>query len=213
MTYPSLADAGPGGVAGPDAAPFDDIDAFLPALFDVWWAGSEVEWARYAWGVLGDVGLTSCRDELDRARVLVRLLVLAAINRQFAWRARDEGGPGEWVESIELRADAMVGSYPAVEPLAWGMYLHSVGCQPPGVGETLELGHVVGDLIAHEHGVVAEALVGRLGDAELFASLWHNARDETVYPLADELMHEAVNEDPAPNKVDGYTWIESGLPL
>ncbi|WP_034229981.1 hypothetical protein, partial [Actinotalea ferrariae] len=72
--------------------PFGDLEELVPGLFSIWAGGSEDRWAAYAWAALQRAGLTHFDDEVERTLVICRLLVLAALNREFASRAHEEGG-------------------------------------------------------------------------------------------------------------------------
>jgi len=62
---------------------WEDISEDAASLFRVWTEGRELHWAKKSWEALGKRGLTSYADEVERARVVVRLMTLAAIYRDF----------------------------------------------------------------------------------------------------------------------------------
>jgi len=69
---------------------WEDISEDAASLFRVWTEGRELHWAKKSWEALGKRGLTSYADEVERARVVVRLMTLAAIYRDFCELAFDE---------------------------------------------------------------------------------------------------------------------------
>lgn len=82
-----------------------DVEDAADEMFRVWADGRELEWAEFAWGVLGEAGLTSFCNRLERARVQVRLMVLATMYREFCWLCWDEKDEpiySWWMDALSL---------------------------------------------------------------------------------------------------------------
>lgn len=68
-------------------------DAVAPAAeeaFNIWVGQPEIAWARKAWQVLGDAGLTTYISESEHNEVLFRFLVLAALYHDYCKAAWEE---------------------------------------------------------------------------------------------------------------------------
>jgi hypothetical protein len=59
-------------------------------LFRVWTDTRELLWAEKCWGYLDKRGLTAYSNEVAKVRVLIRLMSLAEIYREFCDRAWEE---------------------------------------------------------------------------------------------------------------------------
>src|SRR3990172_11861772 len=89
---------------------WEDVDDAAGAAFSIWVEQPELEWARRAWGVLAQAGLTAYSSERGRLRVLVRFVALADIYHQFCHLAWGEyykpeyGDPdyGDWADRLGL---------------------------------------------------------------------------------------------------------------
>ena len=74
-------------------------------------------WAERTWQMLVDAGLTAYADDVERTRVLLRLVALAMIYRDFCWVGRDESWDqstliitaNEELELARLRIGQLVG--------------------------------------------------------------------------------------------------------
>lgn len=74
-------------------------------LFRVWAEARELLWAEKCWGYLEKNGLTAYLNEVSKVRVLVRLMSLAEIYREFCDRAWDETYDCElvaWASELDL---------------------------------------------------------------------------------------------------------------
>ncbi len=69
---------------------WSDISEAAKPLIGTWFLGSEAEFAARAWGMLTRAGLTRYDDDLSRTRVIVRLIALAMIYREFCKIGCDE---------------------------------------------------------------------------------------------------------------------------
>jgi hypothetical protein len=67
-----------------------DVSRDAEGIFRVWTDARELDWAKKSWASLVKRGLTSYADEVGRTRVMVRLMALAAMYRDFCELAFDE---------------------------------------------------------------------------------------------------------------------------
>jgi hypothetical protein len=75
------------------------------SLFRVWTDARELLWAEKCWGYLDKRGLTAYSNEVTKVRVLVRLMSLAEIYREFCDRAWEEQYDCElvaWASELDL---------------------------------------------------------------------------------------------------------------
>lgn len=194
-------------------------------IFSVWVHGYETEWAKKSWEVLGAKGLTEYKDELERCLVLVRLLCLGVMYREFcyfAWDEYPEIDLVDWAEAVGInffRIAQIVGD--SFEP-DWEASEREL------VEEALK------ELILREHPRVYDALVkGFGGKSMLFASLWltmetgittdewdgDEGEEENEHDLSYEdrlknesVLHSVLNDIDA-NKLRAYAWIDEGMPI
>ncbi len=188
-----------------------DLQSLAESIFDIWLGGAEVRWAAFAWDVLQRHGLTDYEDDVDRTRVIARLVALAGINREFCAHAFDEGAPSEWRDSTMINLSYHVGDdYPAVDLMSLGRLAEREGVGWPDVDDRESPVSVLLDLAEGEWDQVAGALSAELGDSNLFATLWESRHDETRYPLPDDVLDEAVNTDPW-KKQRAFQWVYDGM--
>lgn len=184
---------------------WEDLAGAAESMFDIWLAGSEVEWAKAAWGVLERKGLSAYSGDIERTRVLVRFLALAVMYREFCHASGLEEGNeplyGDWAETLEI------------SPLRLGQLVGSEF----EVSETSEYDlreHALSNLVNHVRGEVFNALVEGFGSISyLFASLWVTPR-AGIDPadLDDETLNEALNDELTGEKLEGFAWVEQGMP-
>jgi hypothetical protein len=150
--------------------------------------------------------------EVDRARVVCRLLALSVLYQQFCAYAFEEGCRGEWT----LDESGVLGEEePYVHPFVLGQL-----SERDGIDADVEIGY------AFDHGTPAYALralardqydtvVGALreqwGEAALFASLWTSVDADITYPLTAEAVRTAVNDDVSFAKLEAWQWIDEGM--
>jgi hypothetical protein len=75
------------------------------SMFRVWTEGRELEWAHKSWDALAKRGLTAYSNQVEWTRVMVRLMALAAIYRDFCELAFGEIHEPEytcWVDDLSL---------------------------------------------------------------------------------------------------------------
>ena len=179
-------------------------------LFHIWISGADYEWAQDAWRRLTDAGLTAFDDddELERHRVVIRFLTLAAIYHRFCDNSFREG--------TEL--DVLAGEIPTSdEPDPDGVSLNPfrigqlVGDDSPAE----DIGEALVELVRQEHRTLLRALTKTYQDPGfLFASLWRSAtRGWSDEPEDSPDDAEILNEDISSEKLEAYQWFEEGCPL
>lgn len=194
---------------------YEDFEGFLRDLFSTWVGGGERAWVRFAWSVLERDGMTAYEDEAGRNLVVVRLLALSALGREFYAQAFEEGE--SYVEYQESASWAIVG-VPGGIDVEWliattGATFERVDAQEDDGGYTVEDGVelLLPYLLRFEAWAVASCLRKHLGDAEVFASLYASA-GEARYPLSTEQIRDAVGSA-EPLRLRAYSWISEGMPL
>lgn len=207
-------DTGSGDTDSGDADGWDEVSGIAGSVFDVWLSGSETRWARYAWASLRRGGLTTYATEVERARVVCRLLALSVLYGEFCARAFDEGRPGDW----SFDESAVVGGYPLVDPFVLGQLAERDGVDAdPDVGAEFPDGsprtHAIRELTRAEYPAVAAVLLADLRATMVFASLWASDGSGVHYPLEDGAVHEAVNTDITGSKLVAWEWIDNGMPI
>lgn len=201
------------------ADPFEDVEEVGDLgdlvqlgddLFSIWVGGAERRWAAYMWDVLERAGLTlyDDGDEVERTRVVCRLVALAGINREFAARAWQEGYPGEWRESVYAE---VIGRYPLLDPIAVGRLAEreGVSVEPSRYDGREDALDLVKELAEREWTEVVRAILEDLGESWLFASLWATRNAASRYPLPDEVLYEILDTD-VEEKVEAFGWVERG---
>lgn len=193
---------------------WDEFHGIAAEVFDVWVSGSEQTWARYAWGSLRRAGLTAFDTEVERGRVVCRLLAVSVLYREFCVRAFDEGSTGEWY----FDTGAVVGEHPLVDPFVLGQLAERDGVDADDeVGAEFEGGsaqaYAIRELVRSVYPDVASALLVDLRQTLLFASLWASAEGGVRYPLHDDEVHEAVNTDVTGSKMSAWDWVDRGMPI
>ena len=175
--------------------------------------GSALPWAREAWQVLGEAGLTAFVTHVDRARVACRLLCLDVLRQEFDVRMFDGGAPGYWTLDVDALLDAVDG----VDPVVLGMLAEQddLGLDLEADGEPEEgwCRAVVEAVVRQECSEVVWALRCHQRDAVVFASLWAAARDDVRYPLSRDAIAWIVDSDLSADKMVAYEWIADGMPI
>ncbi|MFD1535296.1 hypothetical protein [Pseudonocardia aurantiaca] len=192
---------------------WDEVAEIADAVFDVWVVGSETAWARYAWGALRRAGLTRFETQVQRARVVCRLIALRVAYHEFCVRAFDQGYAGAW----PVDDATALGEYPRIDSFVLGLLAGTDGVDADEqIDYVFEEGaevYAFRELVRSEYPAVVCALKADLGLARLFASLWASSQDEVRYPLSDAAMGWAVNTGINGEKLTAYQWIDEGMPL
>jgi hypothetical protein len=216
---------------------WEDISRDAKPLFDVWTDGRELDWAKKSWEALCKHRLTSYTNEIERARVMIRLLALAAIYRDFCEIAFDEAHEPEhviWAGEVDLnrfRLAQCVG----------------VGFHSDNKEEEKELVEsALLNLMEKARAEIRDALLKEFdGDSLLFVSLWNTVdfrREEDLEPFENDDSDETESDleaatvtdksdgnqqpveidwfenadsilnDVTGEKVAAFEWIDQGMP-
>jgi hypothetical protein len=173
-------------------------------LFNVWVGQPELKWAREAWRHLRAKGLTSYRNELDRAMVLVRLGTLAFMYREFCDVAFQEGsGQFDFVEWYELGIDTSL----LTQLVATGK--EPAESDEDKADESDSNKDHLQELTVRVRLEIYEALKDGFGsDSMLFASLWRSPNEDE--PLRQESLDETLNCVTS-EKAEAFSWICEGM--
>lgn len=178
-----------------------DVEDAADEMFRVWAGGRELEWAQFAWEVLGEAGLTSFCNRLEKARVQVRLMVLATMYREFCWLCwdeKDEPMYSWWMDALSLdhfTLGQLVGPHFALDR-DWDAEDE----------DALIEAAVVRMLQEERERLVPHLTAGMGGTASLFATLYL-----TNYTLATDDDHEdEEDEDADEDDCDDDDLVEDG---
>ncbi len=175
-----------------------DVSDAASSMFRIWSGQPELRWGRAAWKVLGRRGLTEYSDEIERTKVLVRLMSLVTMYQEFCGLAWEEWHEPEY----EMWATEL-----GMSPFRIGQ-LVSPEFQRDTEEETERLvEQALADLVEKARAEVYEALTnGFSGDSMLFVSLWKsNGSDKDVDPYF-------VLNDVTFDKMGAFAWITNGMP-
>lgn len=185
-----------------------DLLQVARTLFNVWYDGSETEWAAYMWSILEKAGLTKYDDEVERTVVVGRLIALAGISREFAARAWSEGDSGEWRDAVQ--GAVLEGDYPLLDAVVVGRLAEQNGLlAEEGYPGRESVPGLMIEVAKHEWNAVASALAADLGESLLFASLWKTPDGEARYPLPGEVLNEILN-NPDEEMYAPFDWVQNG---
>jgi hypothetical protein len=150
----------------------------------------------------GRAGLTTYVDPIARTRVLVRLLNLGAIFREFCELIHEEVAEldlDEWADTLGISA-VRVGQ--ALGPSSL-LDLDT---------DSVDLATALLELMNEDRPNVCEALVNIFGnESSLFASLFKACDGRQIEE--PELDDYFVLNDISPNKMRGFEWITEGMPM
>jgi hypothetical protein len=204
----------------PSQVAWNQVVTEASPIFEVWLGGRELEWAMLAWQGLQNAGLTSYEGSLDRSRVMVRLLLLGRLYREFcavAWEEWQEPDWSDWADHVGItlfRAAQLVGEEEVDDNLS--------------EFALLEAALVI--LTERERQRVVEALVKEFrGAPMLFVSLWatnwapssdlDDEGDDTL-TLAeiignDDLVTEICDAETVVDLMEGkgpaFEWVSEGM--
>ena len=97
---------------------WNEVEEVAAELFTIW-GGGDLRWAKVAWTVLSETGLTRYASEVDRTVCIVRLIALNALYREFCVYAFDEGTSGDW--EYQVTAD-LLDDDPFVDAFSLGQF-------------------------------------------------------------------------------------------
>jgi len=86
---------------------WEELESTAQRNFNVWGGGTDLDWAKQAWGVLENSGLTSHENEPERCKVALRFLALGDYYYNFCTIFRGEHLEPEfvdWVEKLNISA-------------------------------------------------------------------------------------------------------------
>lgn len=200
---------------------WDDVQPAAERGFSIWSGGSDLQWAKRAWGALVRAGLASYHGELDRCRIAVRFLALVGIYSDFCLAAFDEDAPPDYADlAAELDVSPFRVGQLAGEDDAWD--------EPDDEGTLVE------DVLRSLADAARPEIVPTLRDAfggvsGLFVALWRTASDDDSgeAPGADreedggdadraddpDVVRETDEEilnDTTPEKLAALAWLEEG---
>lgn len=84
---------------------WEDVEDAAAKIFNVWYIGSELEWAKEVWDHLGKAGLNQASGVLERTKVSLRLVTLGRIYHEFcgcAWDENPDWPIGDFAEDLEI---------------------------------------------------------------------------------------------------------------
>lgn len=198
---------------------WSDVEPLARRIFHVWVGEGDLEWARTAWAILGEQGLTYAGFEdglQEETRIRIRMLALGALYHEFATHAWQEGNVeiASWVEDDVFLADyAWMGS---IDPDSFPeRSVDKEVDEGPTESELLEEG--VWSLVREEYPNVLRALLRGIGDhSELFLLLWlsREAQYAGWRNFPSELRNEVLNEiNGEGDKLGAFGWLSEGAPI
>lgn len=191
----------PGTASAESRVTWDDVKETAEAVFNVFVGQPELKWAEKAWEAIGRSGLTGFDSELARHRVLVRLLALACLYREFCHVAFDE-----YFDRADLTLDWRGHCDP--DPLWLGYLAGAAGIEvdEDDDDQSVSTAAALVEIVRTE---VVDALVKGFGGKDmLFASLWCSSSPETV----DLPQQEALEEALSARHASAYSWVDQGMP-
>lgn len=193
--------------SGANHVTWEDVEDAADDVFNIWVDHPEIAWARSAWNVLAEAGLTHYATELERTRVLARLLALGEIYRDFCACAWEECTDA-WLSELAAKLD--------VGPFRVGQLMDRDFLEDDALDDEELFSYGVEELVGSERQAVADNLAKAFGSTSaLFVSMWlSRAPDFSGAPweaLDREILDEILNE-PTDEKLAAFSWIESGMP-
>jgi len=150
-----------------------DVSRDAESIFCVWTDARELDWAKKSWEALAKSGLTSFANQVERTRVMVRLMALAGMYRDFCELAFDEVHQPDY----SLWADELCLSTVRVAQCAGSQF----GADE-GRDDQCLLEEALVELMEEARSQIHMALRKEFGDDSLlFVSLWNtveHSRDE-----------------------------------
>ena len=194
---------------------WEDVKIVAESLFDIWLGQPEMAWAKRAWEMISEAGLSSYSDECERHRVLIRLLTLAILFHEFWYMAAQETFDRDdimmrWEEASD------------VSHLWIGFLAGKEGAELNTDFEQQDLYQALDHLAECRRREIVRALLKGFGNEEaLFASLWcsnnEQLADETCDEQEEEAFWELGQSSIGQGMVDfadqgpAYTWVDEGM--
>jgi hypothetical protein len=200
--------------AGREHVEWEDVRPLAHEAFKVWSTDWQYHWAREAWSILADKGLTSYQGGLERAEVYLRMLALGCLYRDFCDLAADERHYREdwvWVEEVGLSADVF-------HPLTLGMMIGTDGerllSEADDLPEDGSYQSIIEPLVDEQRRVVHQALVEGYGSPHvLWAMLQLTLRRDFLDRYSPEPDIDPLNgvlNDVTVDDTASYDWVENG---
>lgn len=193
---------------------WDEITEIAGDLFDVQDGGlGGLQWAKSAWEVLSEAGLTRYFLEVERTVCILRFIALFAFYSEFCVRAFDEGNAGDWQY---IAPAGLIGDYPLVDAFSLGQLAERrdmfIDNGPARIGDVQ--GEVIALLAKEEYRQVLNALRDRWGKRELFAALCMSRETRaTRYPPGDDLRNQVVSANRTTGLQRAREWYDAGAEL
>lgn len=181
---------------------WEDVSAAAESIFRVWASetGKELDWANSAWIALGRAGLTSFQGGIERTIVLLRLITLGVIFREFCELTRGEPFDADiidWADSLEIC------------PVRVGQVLGPKYLEDSD--DPVKLESALLALIDQVRPDVSDTLVKGFGnESTLFSSLWRASEGGAIDEPEEDA--DSVLNEVAPEKMKAFEWINEGMP-
>lgn len=181
---------------------WEDVSAAAESIFRVWASetGKELDWANSAWIALGRAGLTSFQGGIERTIVLLRLITLGVIFREFCELTRGEPFDADiidWADSLEIC------------PVRVGQVLGPKYLEDSD--DPVKLESALLALIDQVRPDVSDTLVKGFGnESTLFLSLWRASEGGAIDEPEEDA--DSVLNEVAPEKMKAFEWINEGMP-
>jgi hypothetical protein len=192
---------------------WDEMADIAGDLFDVQGAPGGLRWAKSAWQVLSEAGLTRYLLEVGRTVCILRFIALFALYCEFCVRAFDEGNAGDWER---IAPAGLIGDHPLVDAFSLGQLTQQrdmfVNNGPSQIWDAQS--EVITLLAKEEYRQVLTALQERWGERGLFAALsGSRGTPATPYPFGDDLPNQVFNGDRDPGMRRAWEWYDAGAGL
>jgi hypothetical protein len=181
---------------------WEDVSAAAERIFRVWASetGKELDWANSAWIALGRAGLTSFQGGIEKTIVLLRLITLGVIFREFCELTRGEPFDADitdWADSLEI-CPVRVGQVLGPKHL-------EDSDDPVGLESAL---FALSDQVRIE---VSDTLVKGFGnESTLFLTLWRASEGGTIDEPEEDA--DSVLNEVTPERMKAFEWITEGMP-
>jgi hypothetical protein len=184
---------------------WEDVHSEAESIFRVWTDARELDWAKKSWEALGKRGLTSYANQVEWTRVIVMLMTLAAIYRDFCELAFDEvHEPDYSVWASEL----CIGAFRVAQCVG-----SQFDADEDRDDQSLLEGALI-ELMQEARSQIHMALREEFGDDSLlFVSLW-NTVEKPQQNAETNWLDDAgwiLNNDVTGQKLAAHNWIAEGM--
>ncbi len=198
---------------------WDEVKLTAEEAFDIWVGQPEINWAKKAWEIIGEAGLTSYSNECEYQERMIYFLALAGVYRDFCCAAFDECvgyNYAEWAESLGIKIAAL--SKDKIIEFIDSIEEHLTELDEEGIfgienfkekeKEFIE-DHLEGIANDARKVIVPELLRGFGDDSGLFVSFWKSTKKEneacqSTSKIDDEDDYYEDNEDEDDYYEDDY---------